>query len=263
MTEPARPRPPRWLRCCQCSSALWPPRRPLDAVQANSTWGISTIGMLLVAVACPCWGPLRTTAAQEALSRRVRHAGHPGGGADGFIGTGDWVLAAVLYIIGEIGFSGSIFYDSLLPHIAKADEIDMVSARGYAMGYLGGGILLAINVLMIQMPDFRHHGPGRASASAAQGWRPGSACSASACGGPSSRFRSSATCRNRRARLLADRPANPVRGASPAWRPRSLAAPLSPVARLHHRLLDLQRRHRHDHQDGDHLQRKSASGRRT
>jgi MFS-type transporter involved in bile tolerance (Atg22 family) len=71
-----------------------------------------------------------------------------------FIGTGDWRLAAALYIIGEIGFSGSgIFYDALLPHVAGRDEIDRVSTRGYAMGYLGGGLLLAVNVLMIQMPD--------------------------------------------------------------------------------------------------------------
>ena len=62
-------------------------------------------------------------------------------------------MGSLLYIVGEIGFSGSlIFYDSLLPHVAKEDEIDMVSAKGYAMGYLGGGILLAINILWIMMP---------------------------------------------------------------------------------------------------------------
>ena len=42
-----------------------------------------------------------------------------------------------------------MFYDSLLPHVARPDEIDQVSSRGYAMGYLGGGILLAINLAMI------------------------------------------------------------------------------------------------------------------
>ena len=64
---------------------------------------------------------------------------------------GDWVLAAFLGVIGRIGFSGSItFYDSLLPHVARPEDQDNVSARGYAMGYLGGGLLLAINVLMLQ-----------------------------------------------------------------------------------------------------------------
>jgi len=62
----------------------------------------------------------------------------------------DWLLACVLYIIGTIGFAGSlVFYDALLPHVADQDEIDQVSSRGYALGYIGGGLLLLINVAMI------------------------------------------------------------------------------------------------------------------
>jgi MFS-type transporter involved in bile tolerance (Atg22 family) len=67
------------------------------------------------------------------------------------INTGDWLLASILAILGRVGFNGSItFYDALLPHVAREDDRDRVSARGYALGYLGGGILLAINVVMIQ-----------------------------------------------------------------------------------------------------------------
>lgn len=67
------------------------------------------------------------------------------------IDTGDWLLASILFIIARIGFSGStVFYDALLPHVATEEDIDRVSARGYAMGYLGGGLLLAINVVMLQ-----------------------------------------------------------------------------------------------------------------
>jgi UMF1 family MFS transporter len=63
---------------------------------------------------------------------------------------GDQLLASILYIFGTIGFAGSlVFYDSLLPHVANEEEIDQVSSRGYAMGYIGGGILLLINVAMI------------------------------------------------------------------------------------------------------------------
>ncbi len=66
--------------------------------------------------------------------------------------TGDWVLASIFGIVGRIGFSGAnTFYDALLPHVAKEEDRDRVSARGYAMGYLGGGLLLAINIVMIQM----------------------------------------------------------------------------------------------------------------
>ncbi len=62
----------------------------------------------------------------------------------------EWRLAALFYILGTIGFAGSIvFYDALLPHVAGPDEIDQVSSRGYAMGYIGGGLLLLVNVAMI------------------------------------------------------------------------------------------------------------------
>jgi UMF1 family MFS transporter len=64
--------------------------------------------------------------------------------------TGDWMLASILFIAGRIGFVAAYtFYDSLLPHVAKPEDQDSVSARGYAMGYLGGGLLLAVNVVMI------------------------------------------------------------------------------------------------------------------
>jgi UMF1 family MFS transporter len=70
------------------------------------------------------------------------------------VGRGDWLLASILYVLGEVGFSGSnVFYDSLLPHIARPEDMDYVSSKGYAMGYLGGGILLAINIVMILFWD--------------------------------------------------------------------------------------------------------------
>jgi UMF1 family MFS transporter len=69
------------------------------------------------------------------------------------IGRGDWFFAAVLFVLANIGVSGSfVFYDSLLPHIARGDEMDRVSSAGYAIGYLGGGILLAINLAWILQP---------------------------------------------------------------------------------------------------------------
>ncbi len=65
--------------------------------------------------------------------------------------TGDWLLASILFVLGRIGFAGAnVFYDALLPHVARDEDQDRVSTRGYAMGYLGGGILLAINVVMIR-----------------------------------------------------------------------------------------------------------------
>jgi UMF1 family MFS transporter len=70
-----------------------------------------------------------------------------------FIYRGDWVLALVLFMLGNIGVYGTFtFYDSLLPHIAREGEMDRVSTAGYAIGYLGGGLLLAINLAWIQKP---------------------------------------------------------------------------------------------------------------
>ena len=70
-----------------------------------------------------------------------------------WIERGDWLFALVLFVIGNVGVAGSIvFYESLLPHLVGESELDRVSSAGYALGYLGGGVLLAINVLMIQKP---------------------------------------------------------------------------------------------------------------
>jgi UMF1 family MFS transporter len=69
-----------------------------------------------------------------------------------FVGTGDYLIASLFFIFGNVGFAGSlVFYDSLLPHVARPNEIDMVSSRGFAMGYIGGGLLLAGNLAMIML----------------------------------------------------------------------------------------------------------------
>lgn len=69
-----------------------------------------------------------------------------------YVTTGDWLKASLLFIVGSIGFSMSeVFYNALLPHVAGTEGIDRVSVKGYALGYLGGGILLAINIGMIEL----------------------------------------------------------------------------------------------------------------
>jgi len=67
---------------------------------------------------------------------------------------GNWLLAMVLYIFGSIGFSGAnIFYDAMLTLVASEDKMDVVSALGYSLGYLGGGGLFALNIWMTLSPQ--------------------------------------------------------------------------------------------------------------
>ena len=67
---------------------------------------------------------------------------------------GDWGWAIFVYVMGIIGFSGAnIFYDSLLPSVADEDKIDYISGLGYAMGYLGGGLLFLVTVFMTLLPE--------------------------------------------------------------------------------------------------------------
>jgi UMF1 family MFS transporter len=72
-----------------------------------------------------------------------------------FIHHGDLNLASILFTLSLVGVAGSfVFYEALLPHIARRNEIDRVSAAGYALGYVGGGVLLALNLAWIQRPDW-------------------------------------------------------------------------------------------------------------
>ena len=129
----------------------------LSRTTASSYWGYTnTIAMLVVAVCAPILGAL----ADHSGTKKKFLASFAGMGIVStamlvFVGRGDWFLASFLYILGMIGFSGgNNFYDSLLPHVAGEKEIDRISAYGYAFGYLGGGILLAVNVAMILKPHW-------------------------------------------------------------------------------------------------------------
>lgn len=68
---------------------------------------------------------------------------------------GHWQLAVLLYVTATIGWSGAnIFYDSLLTSVASEEKVDFVSTLGYALGYIGGGLLFLLNVLMYLKPSF-------------------------------------------------------------------------------------------------------------
>jgi UMF1 family MFS transporter len=72
-----------------------------------------------------------------------------------FVEQGAWELAVGLFIVGSIGFAGAnVFYDALLLDVAAEHELDRVSAFGYSLGYLGGGLLFAVNVAMTVKPEW-------------------------------------------------------------------------------------------------------------
>jgi len=74
-------------------------------------------------------------------------------GALYFTAKGEWVAALTLFVLATIGFNGGIvFNDALLLDVARPGELDRVSAFGYSLGYLGGGLLFLVNMLMVQSP---------------------------------------------------------------------------------------------------------------
>ena len=76
-------------------------------------------------------------------------------GALAWVHAGQWWMGLVLYGLGTVGFSGAnVYYDSMLVDVAEDEELDLVSALGYSAGYIGGGLLFMVNVLMVQKPEW-------------------------------------------------------------------------------------------------------------
>ena len=123
---------------------------------ATAYWGYTTsIALLVIALIAPVLGAIADyTGGKKRYVAFFAGLGILATAAFAFIGTDTWLLASILYIGGNVGFAGAnIFYESLLPHIARKGDIDQVSTKGYALGYVGGGILLVINVLWVMKPQ--------------------------------------------------------------------------------------------------------------
>jgi UMF1 family MFS transporter len=116
----------------------------------------TTLALALIAVLAPILGVV----ADRTASKRRLLAAFMGLGAGATallwsVDRGDWVLGLVLFGLANIGANGSfVFYDSLLPHLAKGEEADRVSTAGFALGYIGGGLALAVTLAMILKPAF-------------------------------------------------------------------------------------------------------------
>ena len=128
----------------------------LEPAQATARYGlITTVSVAVVAIMSPILGALADySGIKKKMLGVFMSIGVLACAAMVFITEGNITLASLLFFIGNIGVSGSlVFYDSLLPHVAKPEETDRVSAAGYAMGYVSGGVMLVINLLWILQPQ--------------------------------------------------------------------------------------------------------------
>jgi MFS transporter, UMF1 family len=125
---------------------------PVDAT-SRFAWA-TTLAVTIVALMAPIMGAI---ADHRALKKKMLAAFLAiGVGATllmATIGRGEWFLALALFVVANIGVAATlVFYDSLLPHIARPDELDRVSTAGFAIGFIGGGVLLLINLAWILQP---------------------------------------------------------------------------------------------------------------
>ena len=78
--------------------------------------------------------------------------------------SGQWQIAVFCFVSATIGFSGgNVFYDSLITDVSSSKKMDFTSSLGFAMGYIGGGLLFTVNVLMFLKPGFFGIGDGAAA----------------------------------------------------------------------------------------------------
>ena len=126
-----------------------------DAATSTAQLGFAnSIGSVFILIAAPILGALADGGASRKKYLAVFTAlGVAGSAGLYFVGQGDWSTAAIVYVLASIGFSGAfIFYDALIVAVSPPGRYDEVSAFGYSLGYIGGGLLFAVNVAMTLSP---------------------------------------------------------------------------------------------------------------
>ncbi|MAW92953.1 MAG: hypothetical protein CMA32_00475, partial [Euryarchaeota archaeon] len=118
----------------------------------DAVWSLSVaIATLIVAVVSPPFGVIADRRLIKIKWLKIMT--YIGAGATfllafaPFFGNASWIWLMVMFLLANIGLNGAgVFYNSLLPHLGKEDEMDDISNRAFAYGYLGGGILLLIHM---------------------------------------------------------------------------------------------------------------------
>ncbi|MCD4708106.1 MAG: MFS transporter [Candidatus Sabulitectum sp.] len=122
---------------------------------SQSLWGYAmSLAALFVAIGAPVFGAAADAGGKRKLFLGILTAvGILASALLFFSGPGLVEFTLAMVILGQIGFAGAnVFYNSLLVYVTPPSRRDLISSRGFAMGYLGGGLLLALNLLMIKKP---------------------------------------------------------------------------------------------------------------
>lgn len=114
----------------------------------------NSVSSLVVVLMAPLLGAISDRAAnRKRFLAAFAALGALSTGSLFLVSQGQWWIASLVFVIGVVGFSGAnVFYDALLIAVSDEPDRDRVSALGFSLGYLGGGVLFAINVLMTLFP---------------------------------------------------------------------------------------------------------------
>lgn len=125
----------------------------VTGLSATSLYGYALgLSALLVLLSSPVLGAIAdATAAKKRFMMFFCYLGSASALAMGFIGPGDVTAAIVLFMLANFSFvSANVFYDAFLPHLVPPEQQDIVSGKGYAYGYAGGGLLFMLQLLLVQ-----------------------------------------------------------------------------------------------------------------
>ena len=122
---------------------------------ADALWSYAVAGAaLVVAVLSPAFGVVADK--RPIKMWWLRTLTYIGAGAtfllgfDFLLGGSEWVWLMVFFILANVGLNGAgVFYNALLPHMGTDDEMDDISNRAFAYGYIGGGILLLVHFILV------------------------------------------------------------------------------------------------------------------
>ena len=134
---------------------------PLGLVEGDALWSFCVgIGVLMVALVSPSFGVIADR--RKVKKRWLKILTYVGAGATFLLAaapfipiSSQWLWLMVMFVLANIGLNGAgVFYNALLPHMGPDDEMDSISNKAFAYGYLGGGILLVLHLGILMKFDY-------------------------------------------------------------------------------------------------------------